>query len=1130
MNSKEILKSIINNFDINKFELFFRQKNDKLRFFYEDLNIKIGDNSNDFKECKKIAEGKLDDGNLIIYSFLVGKALKERSGKKLQYDLGKKILKQENSDAGIFIFYDEHGNFRFSLIYTNYLGKKRDFSSFKRFTYFVSQDQTNKTFLSQIGEGDLSTIEKIKEAFSVEKVTKEFYLQYYQLFENLKNNLENNHSFLNEAYRNEIDKDNFAKKLLGQIVFLYFIQKKGWLGVASDKKWGEGDKNFLTNLFKESQNQGKNFFNDYLEPLFYDTLNKPRRDSVDPSYSPYFKLRIPFLNGGLFEPEYDWKNSFINLNNDVFAQILDTFDHYNFTVEEENPDDKEIAVDPEMLGKVFENLLPENLRKGKGTYYTPREIVYYMCRESLIQYLVSNQTFFSEEEIRNYIQAAQELNQNGVEEIKKNWQNKKFLFDQWKELNNLLQNIRVCDPACGSGAFLVGMLNEIVSLRQFVQIILNETEKNEYMLRKETIQNCLYGVDIDPGAIEIAKLRLWLSIIIDYPLESVEPLPNLDYHLMTGNSLIETFEGINFYEESEDQIKGKLPISNERSRKIEELKSKINEYFNLHDEESKKKKREEINTIKDWLIKKPIEELEEKLKTEIEIETSAAQNAWNDKEKREKYLKDVFIKKDLNKRQTLKKFLDEFHNSKKERPFFLWKIEFIEVFQEKGGFDIIIGNPPYIQLQKTYDSKNKYADLYKNENYQTFNRRGDIYCLFYEKGINLLRNSGHLAFITSNKWMRAKYGQKLRSFFLKYNPKILIDLGPAVFESATVDTSILIIQKSANNHQLRAVTIKENKKENIDFNIYLKEKGVILRNLGESAWVIIDDVEQKLKEKIERIGKPLKEWDVKIYYGIKTGFNEAFIINSAKREEILNNCKDENERKRTDTIIKKVLRGRDIRRYYYEWADLYIILPLEGINIDNYPAVKEHLLKYKDQLLTRAGAGVNYKWYELQADPSAHIQEFEKEKLVWQEIVREPSFAYDDQKYYCEATTFIMTGSNLKYLIAILNSNSGAYIFRQFYAGGGLGEEGYRYKKHYLEKLPILYISSENEIIIKQIETFVDKILAFTKDDDYLKNSEKQAKVKDYERQIDQLVYQLYSLTPEEIEIVEQCGNKINNR
>ena len=372
--------------------------------------------------------------------------------------------------------------------------------------------------------------------------------------------------------------------------------------------------------------------------------------------------------------------------------------------------------------------------------------------------------------------------------------------------------------------------------------------------------------------------------------------------------------------------------------------------------------------------------------------------------------------------------------------------------------------------------------------------------------------------------MRATYGKQLRNYFLKNNPKILIDLGPGVFEKATVDTNILIIQKEENQHLLQAVTITENKKNHIDLAAILKRNGIVLNRLTQDAWFIGDDAEQRLKEKIERMGKPLKDWDVNIYRGILTGLNEAFIIDSDKRQEILDNCLDEDERRRTEAIIKPILRGRDIKRYYYEWAGLWVIVIPAGWTNENknkenaenfisnqFPALMNHLKQFETKAKKRDDQG-DY-WWELRA--CAYYPEFEKEKVIYSEIVREPQFHYDNEKFYVEATSFLMTGEHIKYICGLLNSKSLSFFFKKYYAGGGLGKEGYRYKKAFLENLPIPPITPSNESTVRQIELLVDKILAEKKENP-------KGNTIAWEREIDRLVYQLYELTDEEIEIIEK--------
>ncbi len=1058
-------------------------------------------------------------------------------------------------DAALVAFVSPNSeDWRFSLVRMNYrldasgekIKVKQELTPARRFSFLVGKNESSHTAQSQLldileDDENNPTLAQIEEAFSVERVTKEFYQEYKKLFDNLCEELNKNRVFQMIKETKRIDTANFAKKLLGQIVFLYFIQKKGWLGVPMNKKWGEGDRAFLRHLFEKAKEENKNFFNDCLEHLFYNVLNK-KPDLPGSFYRKYFDSQIPFLNGGLFEPMkgYNWEKTFLDLDNDLFSNssktgILDIFDRYNFTVKEDEPLEKEVAIDPEMLGKVFENLLEENLRKGKGTYYTPREIVHYMCQESLINYLVT-ESKIDEEKIRKLVtqDSIIDLSKDIDEQLKQ----KSIVFtdEEVEGLDKLLKDIKVVDPACGSGAFLVGMLQLIIHTRRRLTdylVLFSKSTKNrsEYQLKKETIQNCIYGVDIDPGAVEIAKLRLWLSLVVDYELEEIEPLPNLDYKVMQGNSLLEELvlgntviklfdpnlvmtkkkKMKNLFEE--EKQKDLFEKQSQVKRIIMQLDNLRKKYFRISDLSEKFQVKKQIEDIEQNLVKECVDREIKKLDVQLKNIGQYIVPGIGMTEKDAKR-----VAKTLSIQASIMEMWQEFRESG-VRPFFLWRLYFADVFQEKGGFDIIIANPPYIQLQK---NQGELANLYNGKRYETYDRMGDIYCLFYEKGIELLKNSGILCYISSNKWMRARYGEKLRQFFLKYNPKILIDLGPDVFETATVDTCILLVQKSKNKNKSRAITINEKKKDSIDIAQILKERGVILPNLSKGAWFIGTPKEQKLKEKIERIGKPLKKWDVKIYRGILTGLNEAFIIDQKTYDKLVT------EDPKSKEILKPILRGRDIKKYRYEWEGLWLInihngyinengQQIDPINVNDYPVVKRYLIQFYDKLKNRDDKGITP--YNLRH--CAYIEEFEKEKMVWQEIVREPSFAYDTKKFYCEATTFLMTGENLKYLLAILNSKSASFFFKKFYAGGGLGDEGYRYKKAFLENLPIPPIIPQNKSTAKKIENLVDKILALTRSKNYSANETKQKRVKEYEKEIDKLVYKLYGLTPKEVKIIE---------
>ena len=581
------------------------------------------------------------------------------------------------------------------------------------------------------------------------------------------------------------------------------------------------------------------------------------------------------MNGGLFEAEYDWENSLMKLDNKIFQSIFDVCERYNFTVEEESPDDKEIAVDPEMLGKVFENLLPENLRKGKGTYYTPREIVYYMCRESLINYLVSNHSNITEENIRNYI-----FYSESFENFKKQ-NGESFTPGQWKELDDLLVNIKVCDPACGSGAFLVGMLNMIVKLRIFLQTTPDShliPQKKEYELKRETIQNCIYGVDIDPGAIEIAKLRLWLALVVDYDLEDIEPLPNLDYRLMCGNSLLEEFEGIKVYN-GENETQATLLVDQEKERKVEALRKKVKEYFSVHDDKEKLKKRKEINDIKDWLIGTALERRRRDLTAQHKSEETKANML--DKKSRKQYL--AGFSKWLGSSSNIQKALESLHNPKKEKPFFIWKLEFIDVFEEKGGFDVVIANPPYVSYysKQAQPSSQKEMDFYKRNydfilNKKKRGRFGTV-MFFLEKGAKACKQNGALTYIIDMSIFENPYFD-IRKFLTDYFSikEIVVDL--TSFEKVHSGQILLRIQKRKSDDN--SVVYK-----NSNFELITKVDQDELVN-NDYKWNIYD--RSVITEKIKHESKLLSDFFPKrlIRTGITfTGKKGEFIVSEKNQEK-----------------------------------------------------------------------------------------------------------------------------------------------------------------------------------------------------------------------------------------------------
>ena len=684
------------------------------------------------------------------------------------------------------------------------------------------------------------------------------------------------------------------------------------------------------------------------------------------------------------------KFSTIESTTRTVSGLLKILGKYNFTIEENSPDDMDIALDPELLGKVFENLLgsfnPETrdtARNSSGSFYTPREIVNYMVEESLDAYM------------------------------------KPVYGKASKTQLDHLMKIRVLDPACGSGAFPMGMLNAIVAKARELGCT-----DDLHALKLHIIENCIFGIDIQTIAVQIAKLRFFISLVCEEKPNltdaennyGISPLPNLETKFVAANSLIATKRGTL----TQDDLFGVA--------QIDALKTKLldvrHKHFLSKTRQDKQQLRREDKEIREKLATVLNEN---SLFGHVDAQKLAAWNPYD--------------------QNVSAKFFDP-----------EW------MFGVKDGFDIVIGNPPYIQLQSDHG---KLGDLYKPCGYETFAKTGDIYCLFYERGWQLLKSNGHLCYITSNKWMRAGYGEATRKFFAeKTNPQLLIDFaGEKIFESATVDTNILLFEKNSQNRGETSCCVGTSDCRK-DLSVFVKQAAKPCAFTTSDSWVILSPIEQSIKRKIEAIGTPLKDWGVNIYRGILTGCNEAFIIDEAKRSEILANCRDTAERKRTEQIIRPILRGRDIKRYAYEWAHLYIIatFPAKHLDIEAYPAVKKHLLAFGIERLEQTGKEYlingeriksrkknGNKWFETQ-DTIAYMDDFSKPKIVWGEISDKTKFALDaNGDFMQEATTFLMTGDNLEYLVSYLNSPLSEYLFSKIGTTTGVGTV--RWKKFKIEQL-----------------------------------------------------------------------------
>lgn len=893
------------------------------------------------------------------------------------------------------------------------------------------------------------------ESFDLQPINKQFYAGISEHFVLLRQHLEG------KKIMDAKHAAMFSNRLIGRLIFCWFLDRKGVINPAAQY--------FTASAASDSTN----YYREKLETLFYGVLNTPvgQRESGD--------AITPFLNGGLFEPRASdhFKDDALTFPKGYFASLFEFLNRYNFTTDESTSQFQQVAIDPEMLGRIFENLLAEmteetgeQARKAKGAFYTPREIVDYMCRESLKQYLKGK--------IPNDEHRDQRLSQliDGTEHVftdqARNWRR------DWKPYKTAiieaLDEFTVLDPACGSGAFPMGMMQLLVQVYDRL-----ETRFDSYKTKLGIIKRNIYGIDIEPMAIEISRLRAWLSIVVDEESDSskIKPLPNLEFKFVCANVLLPLKSEAGVWDKPglEDQVR--------------ELRD---EFYSTASQQKKQMLRKRYEKLLDY--------------GQTRILASA-------KEKQ----------------------LGTYHPFDGERTAAFFDFDFM--FGIKGGFDLVIGNPPYVSLENITEHKEAYKNIYS-----TASARGDLYCLFYERGLEMTKAlTGLLCYITSNKWMRAGYGDKLRGYLASKNPLQLLDFGGfKVFESAAVDTNIILIENDTQSNKLWACHFEDDYRRHRDFTEYCKEKAMVLTGLSSEPWFIGNLAEQSLKKNIEAIGTPLSDCEIKISYGVKTGFNEAFIIDQAQRDELIAADPASTE------IIKPILRGRDIRRYGREWAELYVIVAKFGSYKTlptKYPAIFAHLKKYETQLKARgqcayARAGRNeeaadfpgqHHWLELDNNPKdEYFQGFENEKIVWPDIMREPRgdskknrefpyFYLDRDGYYPEATNFVMTGKDLRLIIAILNSKAGVYFFTKWFAGPKFDNKGFRYKKTYLENFLIPRVTPANSALSEQIETIVDDILA-------AKAHKADADTSDLEKRIDALVYKLYGLTNEEVALVETEG------
>lgn len=795
MDQRTQIKQLVNHFSQENLVQFFRTAHDYFRPIEEPRERFVEEEPDFLASVHKVGEIELEiDEMLIIYRAKTQDDITHRTSRKRQYDLAKKILKEERSDAGIFVFHDERGHFRFSLVVTHYDEAKQKFTPFRRYTYYVTPDKPNKTFINQIGKADFSGIDSILKAFSIEEVSEEFYKEFKPHFDEIAQHVQGN----------DVDEDlkqDFALLFIIRIIFLGFVQKKKWLGE---------DEEFLQKYWEEykSQFKGANkFYARWLKPLFFDALNSKPGTKVKYQNNEFSKetedalQMAPFLNGDLFKEKKGYDNIGLTVPDQYIGDFFDFLFQYNFTIEENQYYDEDLELNPEFLGLIFERLV----NKEDGAVYTPRTEVDFMCRMALVKWLEKNTSCEQRDLYRLFFR---EMGTGEEHDPEQKYGD--FSQIEIKELIEKLENITACDPAAGSGAFEVGMMHvlyEVLSnLYNRPNCPQDVEAKSGFELKKAIIAQSLYGVEVKEWAVWINHLRLWLTLFIDMPDEeksSLEPLlPSLNFKVRCGDSLVQRIGSKLF------PVQGHAHLSINMKRRITNLKKKKIAFFNNKGVTKSDVEHAEFTLFSDIIR----EELDEKRQALRKLdEPKAEQGAFDLGVEPASSQQNIELNKD--KKKKLQKEIDELEEQKQnlaENHPLIWSIEFAEIFYDKGGFDIIIGNPPYVRQEDISDpAGNLEPKIYKNKLKETakmdfpdhfkgkvkISGRSDLYTYFYVRSLHLLNPDGMHVFICSNSWLDVGYGKWLQYFLLKNVPIhfVVDNHAKRSFAGADINTIITVL-------------------------------------------------------------------------------------------------------------------------------------------------------------------------------------------------------------------------------------------------------------------------------------------------------------------------------------------------
>ena len=1118
-------------FEDNVLKPIFKDSAQKFVLYDKDGEQEISLTETDLRTAKKVVKyGEFithDDRKVDLYEITIEDFNKIKIARVGLGALVKKLIIGNNAVFAIFRYEDtKDKHWRFSFIaYDSFFQDgqvQTTETSPKRYTYvFGDEHETYRTATDRFLELESKNkikVKDIQDAFAVEAMSKEFFDEYrethYAKFvkyltgdEFVKKGgkyelvpIQNPSPFLASVFNGDkVVARDFCKKLLGQIVFLYFLQKKGWMGSSTGNyKSADGDKNFLQNFFIQT---GANdvFYTIGLTKLFYDTLNK-ERENDDFEMPDKSIVKIPYLNGGLFDKESE-KHDFLTFPKELFADLFEFFNRFNFTIYENSPEEHTVAVDPEMLGHIFENLLEDN--KDKGTFYTPKEIVHYMTQESLIEYLVTH---------------LGENTKEGIDLFVKQKDKEQLSDEQLNEINNLLDRVKICDPAIGSGAFPMGLLQEIFTLKERIAFDLGYSVWSPATVKENIIQNSIYGVDIEKGAVDIAQLRFWLSLIVDADVPKA--LPNLAYKIVVGNSLVSKFEDeVIEIDWSSDSAKGGLFAQELIEKKIDllrQISEKQKLYFKAKGQK-KEKLAKEIRTLK-------LDILSTELKVMIETKgTTLDGNAKPTKKQMDGFLQTEGWRKTLTKIEHLK-------NNNQPFSHFDWALDFPEllnplIVEEKDnrGFDIIIGNPPYI---KEYTNKAAF-DGFRNSPY--YQGKMDIWYGFACVCIDLLKKNGAECFIAQNNWITSAGASVFRNKVLSDTEiKLFTDFWDyKVFKSAGIQTMIYLLKRkeSETEYEIKYSLLKDNTVQEselpyfLDFESkqYYSDKYILnfKKDLYTNSMIsfnnpVIDNIINKiLDNSIETLRDDEVANGIHPHYDfiankmldrLDPSFKIGDGIFGLREIELkgLNLSEEESKlvkRYYSDTSHFRKYFGEKIDNKYIIYTDSSFKKPN---SMDEYPNLKSHLDKFQHIITS------DNKPYGLHRARKEDF--FIGEKIaVQRKCPNEPIFTFLDFDSYLSAAFYVIKTSryDLKFLTTLLNSKIIAFWLR--YKGKMQGNN-YQIDKEPLVEIPI--VQATNTKIFVQLFDVVNFLYSNSSEVNELVKNEIIAKY--FEEVIDGCVFDLY--------------------